>query len=1289
MGSRNSGINIPGVILDELKGRDYSNDERFLVKKGKKRAAHQLSRKDRRKLQRAEKKNRGKKEIVVEDVLKSKRKPQVKKPQVHVQRPNNKKNGNGDEKLPFSSDDELSSGDFDEFEEGDLDEEEWQQLKELEEGDSESDSEEESSESSVEEKQSRKNKSVKNTGKEPVGESKSSSEEDVSDAEGIDDDDESFTEEEEELTAEQTMAKLKALKNAKLKKQDNKTNDSTLNNSEEIIDDDVSDDFDGTDESEIDDEDEDEDDELEMTVEETMAKLKALKEQKKSGKVVMNDNDISSGSDQSDNYDGTDESEMDEEFDDEDDESEMTVEETMAKLKALKEQKKSGKVVMNDNDISSGSDQSDNYDGTDESEMDEEFDDEDDESEMTVEETMAKLKALKEQKKSGKVVMNDNDISSGSDQSDNYDGTDESEMDEEFDDEDDESEMTVEETMAKLKALKEQKTNKITNSGESKSLKSVKFDLPDHVSEEERSSSIDDDFSEEESQMTVEETMEALKKAKQDKQKSIKSSDGKKIRNTKGEEEVINFPLTQSERVAIQKDEWDMNYYAKKLGLKGDKRKIRAKDEFDAVGGLLEGLDFFENFDDLSESEEESDLISEDEVEDENSGAESESESDQRDIDKPFSSDDELSSGDFDEFDENDLDEEEWEQLRELEDSDDENDDESDSKSSKKKTKHRENPYVAPSESVSGAYVPPSMRKKLESADSDNATISEIRKKVKSLLNKLSDTNLLVILTSLNELYDAYARQYVTDTIISEILKLISQNNKLLDSFVMNYSAVVYAIWKLRGTEAGASFLQALVEEFLNELKNGTSQIDASSSAALITNKKCSNIISLISYCYNFGLMSSRLIFDIIKKLIANPNEFSTELLLRIVAISGPLIRGDDPSALKEILSELLANMKTVKTSPRLQFLLDVMADLKNNRLKPSILAADHRNIKKIVLNSVRSGGTEEPLQVSLSDIENVDEKGKWWLVGASWKGNMSSAFEEVNTTDNKPSKENVRINDDLLDDIPDWSKIAREQRMNTEVRRAIFISIMSAQDYIEASTKIEKLGLKNKQALEIPKVIIHCLLAEGANNGYNPYYALVASKLYELNSTLTKSFQFVFWDILKKFEDKSNYDSEAEEEETEEEMDEDKSIRKILSQGKFFGSLMAEGILKLDVFKHVPLMGGLTKNGYLFIEVLLFQLLLNIAKKSETKSKNKSGNKEVTYTTSLLNSILINGIKLENKSFILKGLKWFIGKKLKYSDYLAGKRGDKQYIKDCRRIEWAIKNIQELIAAELESTDI
>lgn len=721
----------------------------------------------------------------------------------------------------------------------------------------------------------------------------------------------------------------------------------------------------------------------------------------------------------------------------------------------------------------------------------------------------------------------------------------------------------------------------------------------------------------------------------------------------------MSYPLAPSDRSAFERDEMDMQYYAKKLGLKGERKAIHAKDEFDAIGGLLEGLEYFENYG--KSDEEYGDFATET----------NSMRKDDEASEKAFSSDDDLSASDF-------------------EDSDglSESDNDSVADSDDNYRREKENPYVAPTQSVE-SYVPPSLRKKLDDSE-NNSTLSEISKKVNSSLNKLSDSNITIIITDLNRLYDSLPRQYVTESLTKGILNIISQNQKLLDGFIMNYAALAYTLSKLRGIEVGAFFIQKTVEAFLHHYEEEMENI-LKDQQSKISSKICINIATLLSYCYNFGFVSCRLIYDIIRIFVADPNEFTTELLLRIISISGQLIRGDDPSALRDIRSELLKNAKNLKEqSPRLRFLMDTMSDLKNNRLKPSILATDHHPLKKNLQSILNSSSSWEPLQVSLDDIKNIDSKGKWWLVGASWRGNMENAFEVSINNENdasKSKKSKISIEDDLLDDIPDWNIIARQQRMNTDIRRAIFISIMSAQDYLDAFSKLEKLSLKNKQVLEIPRIVLHCLLADSGSNGYNHYYALVANKICERYSHLSKSFQFLFWDVIKKFEDKE-FDSESDTDE-EDDLDDKEKLLRISNQGRFFGSLLANDILKLDVFKHVPFMGGLNTEGMLFMEILLFQLFLTVAKKSEKKLKmDENGNKRIIYSDDYLRDVLTKNVKSENMLFILKGLKWFINKKFRYHNFLAGKKGDKAFDRDERRLAWASKAAKSIIDKELENID-
>lgn len=213
------------------------------------------------------------------------------------------------------------------------------------------------------------------------------------------------------------------------------------------------------------------------------------------------------------------------------------------------------------------------------------------------------------------------------------------------------------------------------------------------------------------------------------------------------------------------------------MGLKGERKAIHAKDEFDAIGGLLEGLEYFENYG--KSDEEYGDFATET----------NSMRKDDEASEKAFSSDDDLSASDF-------------------EDSDglSESDNDSVADSDDNYRREKENPYVAPTQSVE-SYVPPSLRKKLDDSE-NNSTLSEISKKVNSSLNKLSDSNITIIITDLNRLYDSLPRQYVTESLTKGILNIISQNQKLLDGFIMNYAALAYTLSKLRGIEVGAFFIQ-------------------------------------------------------------------------------------------------------------------------------------------------------------------------------------------------------------------------------------------------------------------------------------------------------------------------------------------------------------------------------------------------------------------------------------------------------------------------------------------------
>lgn len=245
--------------------------------------------------------------------------------------------------------------------------------------------------------------------------------------------------------------------------------------------------------------------------------------------------------------------------------------------------------------------------------------------------------------------------------------------------------------------------------------------------------------------------------------------------------------------------------------------------------------------------------------------------------------------------------------------------------------------------------------------------------------------------------------------------------------------------------------------------------------------------------------------------------------------------------------------------------MIETVNNLKNNRAKggaaASAVVAEHvTRMRKIVgsLNA-HTNRASEPLRVGLHDIRNAEKSGKWWLVGASWRG------EEVDQSKSAHSKGSEQLDFGGSDDDYESTnllQLAKEQRMNTEIRRAIFISIMSATDYKDAHLRLLKLHLRKAQELEVPRILLQCA---GAEQNYNPYYTFIAKKLCT-DRKLKMAFQFSLWDLFKRMGERSF----GEDEEQPDSEDEDEALKthQLVNFGKMYGVLIAGGALNVGILK-------------------------------------------------------------------------------------------------------------------------
>lgn len=631
----------------------------------------------------------------------------------------------------------------------------------------------------------------------------------------------------------------------------------------------------------------------------------------------------------------------------------------------------------------------------------------------------------------------------------------------------------------------------------------------------------------------------------------------KKNKVQEEQDQIAKAPRpSKAVRDALDDDDAEIRALEKKLGLKG-KSRSKALDE-DGLGDLLGGIDEAVGIESRKGKAEDEQWLAKKRRR--AAGIEVEDSDDQSDTGEE--EDDIFSDQDEHDSDQGSEDNEDLEDRFDGPESDDE--------IPAAKTS-RENPYRAPvkaSAAISQKYIPPSLR---TPAKDDQEMLQRLRRQIQGLLNRLSEANILSILKEIEVLLTSNPRQHVIGTMIDLLISLVTDRTSHLDTFIILHAGFIAGIYGVVGTHFGAQVLERVVKEFHHYYNQQLENPDGS--------KETSNLIALLAELYTFQVISHNFIFDIIRFLLSDLSELNTELLLKLIKNCGPQLRVDDPLALKDIviLVQKAATKKggDAQLSVRTRFMIETISNLKNNRMKTGLtgsnMTSEHvLRLKKTIKS--RNLRVMEPLGIGLKDVENAKEGGKWWLVGASWNNEdavKEQADDDINEH-NDLQMERKKNDDYFAQDSADGASVdllalAKRHRMNTDIRRSIFVTLMSSVDYKDAWLRLRRLRMSKTQQFEIPRVLVYLA---GAEDIYNPYYRLVAKK-FCTEHKFRKALQFNMWRVFRRCGEKDDLAESDEEDAGGEEQDGgDIGLREIVSLAKFFGELIAVQAIPITVLK-------------------------------------------------------------------------------------------------------------------------
>jgi len=442
-----------------------------------------------------------------------------------------------------------------------------------------------------------------------------------------------------------------------------------------------------------------------------------------------------------------------------------------------------------------------------------------------------------------------------------------------------------------------------------------------------------------------------------------------------------------------------------------------------------------------------------------------------------------------------------------------ESDDESESKAPMK------NVTFMPKSNLYGESLPlVSEPRKTTSFFKDAGEATRLRKLLNGLINRMAESNLQPIASQISALYKEHPARSLNQSISGILCSSLSEPTFLLTPLATCFAALVSALSVYQGNEMGAFITEQAVlhlDKVFNEDKVGVVQLGGER----VVSKRACNMAIFLSHLFTFGLTNSTLVFDLLIQLANNITENGIEIIAVVLNEIGNRLRKDDPAKLLQFIETIQQYREDDAGQTRMQFLLKEVYDLKNNRKLNNDDST--RRLKKFLQNiRQNTSSSRSALQLTWDDLLHAEERGRWWVVGGVWKNqemSLQKNKEAMKGTEVIKLRGKGSVGRVLSSADPSMLALAKKHRMNTDIRRAVFCEMMSAQSPRDAMDKIIALNLKDIQEREIVHVLIRCC---GACQTYNLFFEELACSLCSFRHQFKFTFQLSFWDTFKELEE-------------------------------------------------------------------------------------------------------------------------------------------------------------------------
>lgn len=391
-----------------------------------------------------------------------------------------------------------------------------------------------------------------------------------------------------------------------------------------------------------------------------------------------------------------------------------------------------------------------------------------------------------------------------------------------------------------------------------------------------------------------------------------------------------------------------------------------------------------------------------------------------------------------------------------------------------------------------GTYIPPARLRALQAQITDKKSKEyqrmaweALKKSINGLINKVNVSNIKHIVPEL------FTENLVRGRglFCRSIMKAAASSS----AFVSIYAAMA-AIINTKLPQVGDLLVQRLIVQFKKAFKRNDKAV-------------CLSSTTFIAHLVNQQVVHEILAAQMLLLLLNKPTDDSVEIAVGLMREVGQHLEEMSGPIALAVFDQFRSILHEQDIDKRVQYMIEVLFQVRKDKYKDNPAIREELDLVEEEDQIIHRANLDDDVDVQdklnvykfdseWEEHEEAYKKLKMEILGEA-EGSDEEGDETGESSDDEEDKEEreLEIKDQTNTDL-------------TNLRRTIYLTIMSSLDFEEAVHKMLKINLPVGQEPELPSMIVECCSQERT---YSKFYGLIGERFAKLNRLWTDLFERSF----------------------------------------------------------------------------------------------------------------------------------------------------------------------------------